>query len=835
VQACIDLLNHIIIDDNRAGSFMTERFNDMSVTALAFTVDVKKRGPQRRNVPLFRSFHVSLGIRPQQMGIVKSREQQPQLPPWAARLCKLYESMDLDSTTIRDHVAAVHELLADEETIKDIPGPYNLFILNAALVLKRAQHAVANKSEALRLANRVARISLALIESMSVKELKGPNEAVQVRKCSAELEKVFLEAAELLLAFQAGGKDFDSLSVIDRFKATYQMYFPPRVGAFVDVHKNLTGVVEEAKQNFSNFSLQNLEGCAAPSTEDMRNSIYVEVCGVVREVENLRPLLDADTDSSLDQLTTFINRCITAKEMPSAREISQLFETLKKINRAGSRTANLAVVKVTLQKVKAVVGLHPFDDLVAAALTVAEMAENATAHKHVCFLLAERTARINCIVLGLASKDREAARTCTTELTAVISGAVTLLEGFQSGNDLSWTERVKAVYRKYSAETVEKMAAIDESLTLHVRGTGSLPNLDCALSLQQIREAMRDEILPIIEVIQWLEDVKKDDSMSAVLQHLQEILGTPAFKDLPPRQVEFERCDVVVDTSTTLGRGAFAKVYAGTLYGLLEVAVKVFEVDGEEEESKIEAEVRRTMLARHRNVVRVFGFVALESAEKVGVVMERLGVSLGEANVTDPSKRMQYTHDIIAGVEHMHGLGEKVVHFDLKPANILLTQDKSHVKIIDFGVAQTRATISVNEGVSARGTVRFMAPELFSDDLQPSSACDVYSFAMVLAELWTGAMVWAGTPNRLIPGRVTSGLRPFSPEDMKAMGAQDPIIALINVCWKQDPHDRPTFDQLGELRNIPNFHLAPREVWPLFLQQRDARGATLNCERKLAK
>jgi tRNA A-37 threonylcarbamoyl transferase component Bud32 len=810
---------------------MTERFNDMSVTALAFTVDVKKRGPQGRNVPLFRSFRVSLGIRPQQMGIVKSREQQPQLPPWAARLCKLYESTDLDSTTIRDHVAAVHELLADQETIKEIPGPYTLFILNASLVLKRAQHAVANKGEALRLANRVARISLALIETMSVKELKGSNEAEQVRKCSAELENVFLEAAELLLAFQAGGKDLGSLSVIERFKATHKMYFPDRVGAFVDVHKKLTGIVKEAEQN---FSLQNLERCATPSTDDIRNSIYVEVCSVVREVEYLRPELDADTGTSLNQLTTFINRCITAKEMPSARQISQLFEPLKKINETGSRTASLAVVKVALQKVKAVVGLHPFDDLVTAALMVAEMAENAAAHKHLCFLLAERTARINCIVLELASKDREAARTCTTELTAVIGSAVTLLEGFQSGNDLSWTERVKAVYRTYSAETVEKMAAIDESLAFHVRGTVSLLNLDCALSLKEIREAMRDEILPIIEVIQWLEDEKKDDSMSAVLQHLQAILDTPAFKDLPPRQVVFEQCDVVVDTSTTLGSGAFAKVYAGTLYGLVEVAIKkVFEFDGEE--SKIEAEVRRTMLARHRNVVRVFGCVALESAEKVGVVMERLGVSLAEANVKDPSKRMQYTHDIIAGVEHMHGRGRDVVHFDLKPANILLTQDKRHVKIIDFGVAQTRATLSVKDVVSARGTVRFMAPELFSDDLRPSSACDVYSFAVVLAELWTGALVWAGTPNHLIPGRVASGGRPFSPDDMKAMGAQDPIIALINVCWKQDPHDRPTFEQLGELRNIPNFHLAPREVWPLFLQQHDARGATLNCEPKLAK
>jgi serine/threonine protein kinase len=206
--------------------------------------------------------------------------------------------------------------------------------------------------------------------------------------------------------------------------------------------------------------------------------------------------------------------------------------------------------------------------------------------------------------------------------------------------------------------------------------------------------AMRDQMAHIAEELQ---------NMSALLKGLQETLLTKPFSDLPEPQRKLDPSDVILDKNTVLG-GSKSVVYAGTLYELTEVAVKVVSLVDDRALMKVEDEVRRTMRARHRNVVRVIGIAVLDD-DTVGIVMERLGVSLGAAKVTEAPTRMKYTLDIIAGMECMHSRGPRVVHFNLTTTNILLTQDKRLAKIIDFGVSRTVTTLGINpEPSSTRGT-----------------------------------------------------------------------------------------------------------------------------------
>jgi serine/threonine protein kinase len=253
-----------------------------------------------------------------------------------------------------------------------------------------------------------------------------------------------------------------------------------------------------------------------------------------------------------------------------------------------------------------------------------------------------------------------------------------------------------------------------------------------------------------------------------------------------------------------LGRGAQALVRPGMLYGLTEVAVKVIKLNDDIAMRDVEDEVRRATRARHRNVVRVFGTVTSpDDAATVSIVMERLGLSLEKAKVSDPAMQKKYTLDIIAGMEHMHRLGQRVVHFDLKRANILLTQDGRSVKIIDFGISQTATTLA-NGLHAVGGTIPYTAPELFAKRLaQVSAACDVYSFAVVVAELWTGSVAWKRTRKELISHFVKDGQRPFSPDELKDKGVPASIIMLIVACWAQEPERRPSFDQLGRLKSMP--------------------------------
>ncbi|KAK6925988.1 Protein kinase domain [Dillenia turbinata] len=92
---------------------------------------------------------------------------------------------------------------------------------------------------------------------------------------------------------------------------------------------------------------------------------------------------------------------------------------------------------------------------------------------------------------------------------------------------------------------------------------------------------------------------------------------------------------------------------------------------------------------------------------------------------------------IARGIEYLHeGCNMKILHFDIKPHNILL--DENFVpKISDFGLAKLYPTDnSIVSLTAARGTLGYIAPELFYKNIGGvSHKTDVYSFGMLLLEM----------------------------------------------------------------------------------------------------
>jgi serine/threonine protein kinase len=95
---------------------------------------------------------------------------------------------------------------------------------------------------------------------------------------------------------------------------------------------------------------------------------------------------------------------------------------------------------------------------------------------------------------------------------------------------------------------------------------------------------------------------------------------------------------------------------------------------------------------------------------------------------------------IARGLEYLHrGCNARIIHFDIKPHNVLLDEDFCP-KIADFGLAKLcHLKDSALSMAEARGTIGFIAPEVFSRGFGVvSTKSDVYSYGMVLLEMVVG-------------------------------------------------------------------------------------------------
>lgn len=87
------------------------------------------------------------------------------------------------------------------------------------------------------------------------------------------------------------------------------------------------------------------------------------------------------------------------------------------------------------------------------------------------------------------------------------------------------------------------------------------------------------------------------------------------------------------------------------------------------------------------------------------------------------------------GLSYMHS--KRIIHFDLKPDNILLTAD-DQIKICDFGLSITTKSV-IDRYRSGDSSLYHIAPEL-KENNTPSPNVDLYSFGIVLFEMCFGPL-----------------------------------------------------------------------------------------------
>lgn len=185
------------------------------------------------------------------------------------------------------------------------------------------------------------------------------------------------------------------------------------------------------------------------------------------------------------------------------------------------------------------------------------------------------------------------------------------------------------------------------------------------------------------------------------------------------------------EVENEIGRGSSAKVLKCRLNGKT-VAVKQYYT-----RKAYTRELKNLeRLQTHDNVLK-FLMLVTDRKHKYGqgfmVALEYLPFSIEErlydAKLYPNLPLLRWATEIASGLNFMHQRG--VVHFDLKPENLLLDQDLV-VKIADFSIARRSESLNAEQGA----TVVYCAPEVAKEEPgRLTGAVDVYSFAIVLWEM----------------------------------------------------------------------------------------------------
>ncbi|KAM4068771.1 hypothetical protein ACB094_12G037600 [Castanea mollissima] len=191
-----------------------------------------------------------------------------------------------------------------------------------------------------------------------------------------------------------------------------------------------------------------------------------------------------------------------------------------------------------------------------------------------------------------------------------------------------------------------------------------------------------------------------------------------------------------------LGEGGYGSVYKGKLQSGHLVAIKMLgksKANGQEFTNEV-ATIGRI---HHKNVVQLIGYCA-EGLKRALIYEFMPNSSLDkyifsqEGNITlSIEKTYDTSLGVACGIEYLHqGCDMQILHFDIKPHNILLDENFTP-KIYDFGLAKLYPIDdSIVSLTAARGTLGYIAPELFYKNIGGVSyKADVYSFGMLLLEM----------------------------------------------------------------------------------------------------
>lgn len=364
-----------------------------------------------------------------------------------------------------------------------------------------------------------------------------------------------------------------------------------------------------------------------------------------------------------------------------------------------------------------------------------------------------------------------------------------------------------------------------EPISSHTRELTRMPSDDCA---QQPSALDSDSEMRMLanEHLRSLVQASNEASMRGMVKStsteiLQQYNRQPLHVRSRAEQWELPRQEIQL--ATKLGEGDGGVIYQAQWRGL-EVVAKMLKtasdrasaIDSSVAKADLINEISLLSRLRHPNLVMFLGACTVQ--EPLIIISEYLsGGNLEDYLISKrkggrsskpwqppPKLVLQWCIELARALCFLHNCNPIIIHRDLKPANLLLNED-GHLKVGDFGLSKVKELQKIAgtyRMTGKTGSMRYMAPEVFLDDPHYDEKVDIYSTGLIMWYMTLGERPFDRVPAQVVAEKASATmLRPDV--HMIAQVGGPRYAALMERCWDNEPHVRPSAAQLvDELESL---------------------------------
>ena len=232
------------------------------------------------------------------------------------------------------------------------------------------------------------------------------------------------------------------------------------------------------------------------------------------------------------------------------------------------------------------------------------------------------------------------------------------------------------------------------------------------------------------------------------------------------------------------------------------------EADTNEARNRAMREGRIAARLQHPNAVTVYDVV--EDAGQPVLIMEyvpsrSLSTVLEQHSTLSPQEVARIGQQVATALVAAHAAG--IVHRDIKPGNVLLSDDGTTVKITDFGISRATGDVQVTATGMLAGTPAYLAPEVAKGE-PPGPPSDVFSLGSTLYAAVEGHPPFGNIDNTLALLHAVAAGRTIPPRQA------GPLTGTLQRMLSTNPDARPTMPEVVRVLGAIAAGQAPQPTGP---------------------